>query len=111
MNINGYRCAACGKLTYPHRLICDVCGGRTFKEEALTGEARLLTHTRVYHLPAGIDRPWLDFGIVEFENGVRVSGQLEVRDRAETGMRLTATVGTVRVIEGEEIQGFIFREI
>ena len=110
MKLCAYRCEQCGKLTHPKRLVCDGCGGRAFAEEPLDGTVTLLTHTRVHNLPAGIDKPWLDFGIVEFENGVRVTGQLELKSAAQTGMKLEATVDTVRVVDGEEKQGFVFRE-
>ena len=111
MELFAYRCEKCGKLTHPKRIICDACGGRSFAEEPLSGTVTLLTHTRVHNLPAGIDKPYLDFGIVEFENGVRVTGQLELKNEAESGMKLKATVGTVRELYGEEKQGFIFKEV
>ena len=111
MELKAYRCKTCGKLTHPRRLVCDACGGRAFAEEPLTGEVTLLTHTRVHNLPEGIDKPWLDFGIVEFENGVRVTGQLSVKDVPCMGMKLRAAEGTVRVLDGEEQQGFIFTEV
>ena len=111
MKLCAYRCDQCGKLTHPKRLVCDVCGGRAFGEEPLEGTAVLLTYTRVHNLPAGIEKPYLDFGIVEFENGVRVTGQLELKNSAYAGMKLETTVGTVRVVDGEEKQGFIFREV
>ena len=110
MEMKAYRCIQCGKFTHPKRIICDACGGREFTAEPLEGKVTLLTHTRVHNLPEGIDKPYLDFGIVEFENGVRVTGQLEVKDRAETGMELVATFGTVRILHGEEKQGYVFSD-
>ncbi len=110
MELFAYRCEKCGKLTHPKRIICDVCGGRNYSSEPLEGYATLLTHTRVHNLPVGIDKPYLDFGIVEFDNGVRVTGQLEMKGEAVTGMRVLATVGTVRQLYGEDKQGFIFKE-
>ncbi len=109
MEMLAYRCTACGKLTHPKRIICDACGGREFTEEPLTGTVTLLTYTRVHNLPEGIDKPYLDFGIAEFENGVRVTGQLELSRPAEKGMKLEAAFGTVRVLHGEEKQGYIFK--
>ena len=110
MKMCAYRCEQCGKLTHPKRLVCDGCGGRAFAETPLEGEVTLLTYTRVHNLPAGIKKPYLDFGIVEFANGVRVTGQLELRTEAHIGMKLEAAVGTVRIVEGQEKQGFLFRE-
>ena len=110
MKLCAYRCKTCGKRTHPARFVCDSCGGREFVQEPLEGPVRLLTYTRVHNLPAGINKPHLDFGIVEFENGVRVSGQLELRSPAAVGMKMEASSGVVRVLQGEEITGFIFRE-
>lgn len=104
----GYRCNKCGKLHHPARLVCDTCDGREFNEEILDGEGVLLTHTRVYNLPAGIDKPQLDFGMVAMRDGVSVSGQLDVDGEIETGMKLRATEGVVRVMNGAEHTGFIF---
>ena len=95
----GYRCKKCGKLHHPAHLVCDKCGGREFAEEVLDGEGTLLTYTRVYNLPAGIDKSQLDFGIVEM---------LDVKGEVETGMKLKATEGVVRVMNGVEHRGFIF---
>lgn len=111
MEMLAYRCEKCGKVTHPKRIICDVCGSRDFQAEPLSGTVTLLTHTRVHNLPAGIDKPYLDFGIVEFENGIRVTGQLELTSPAVSGMKLEATFGTVRELYGEEKQGYIFKEI
>lgn len=110
MKMIAYRCEHCGKLFHPRRLICDGCGGRDFAEEPLDGFATLLTHTRVHNLPAGIEREYLDFGIVEFENGLRVTGQLDLEHPAVQGMKLKADFGVVREVNGEKKEGYIFKE-
>ena len=56
------------------------------------GPCRLLSWTRIYALPEGIDRPSLAFGIVEFDNGLRAAGQLMVAD-PKSGARLVAKAG------------------
>ena len=69
----------------------------------------------MYNLPEGYMQPWLNFGVVEFENGVRVTGQIGFDDGIESGMELLATVGVVRTrrilykesIDCEEY-GFVF---
>ena len=76
----------------------------------LEGTVTLLTHTRVHCLPEGINRPYLDFGLVEFENGVRAVGQLRLQSAAWIGMKLRAGVDVVRVLRGEEKYGFVFEE-
>ena len=112
-----YKCTKCGKLHHPRYVVCQNpdCDGREFTEVELGGKCKLLTWTRVYNLPEGYMMPWLNFGVVEFENGVRVTGQIGFDDGIESGMELLATVGVVRTrrilykesIDCEEY-GFVF---
>ena len=112
-----YRCTKCGKLHHPRYVVCQNpdCDGREFTQEPLGGKCKLLTWTRVYNLPEGYMQPWLHFGVVEFENGVRVTGQIGFDDGIESGMELVANVGVVRTrrilykesIDCEEY-GFVF---
>ena len=71
----------------------------------------------MFNLPEGYMCPWLNFGIVEFDNGVRATGQIGFDDGIETGMDLIATVGVVKekVIKYKETvvepqYGFIFQK-
>ncbi|MBQ6077348.1 MAG: OB-fold domain-containing protein [Clostridia bacterium] len=113
-----YRCTKCGKLHHPRYIVCQNpdCDGREFEPVELGGKAKLLTWTRVYNLPEGFTQPWLNFGIVEFENGVRATGQIGFDD-IENGMEVVATVGVVRNFEirykesvHEPEYGFIFQK-
>ncbi|KLU59496.1 hypothetical protein CEB3_c44820 [Peptococcaceae bacterium CEB3] len=106
--MQAYQCTQCGELHHPLHYVCRKCGGRDFKEVPLRGEAALLTWTKVYNLPEGYMRPSLGFCIVEFENGLRVAGQLEV-DRPIFGMKVRAVVDVVREGVGEDYYGFIFK--
>ena len=112
-----YQCTKCGKLHHPRYVVCQNpdCDGREFTAVELSGKCKLLTWTRVYNLPEGYMQPWLNFGVVEFENGVRVTGQIGFDDGIESGMELVSTIGVVRTrrilykesIDCEET-GFIF---
>ncbi|HHY94013.1 MAG TPA: DNA-binding protein [Firmicutes bacterium] len=107
--MHAYRCEKCGRLYHPARLVCRQCGGREFEPVPLEGEAILVTYTRVYNLPEGYMKPWLSFGVAEFPNGVRVSGQLGTEDLV-LGRKLKATVGLVKEggLDGGH-EGFIFQ--
>lgn len=109
MEMSAYKCLACGKLHHPAYSVCQQCGHREFEEVPLGGECKLLTYTRLFNLPEGYMKPWLDFGIVEFENGVRASGQIECKEM-KTGMKLKSTVGVVKEGVGQDYYGFIFVE-
>ncbi len=103
-----YQCIQCGELHHPLHYVCRKCGGRDFEEVPLRGEAKLLTWTKVYNLPEGYMKPSLGFGIVEFENGLRVAGQLDV-PQPKFGMKLISTVDVVREGVGQDYYGFIFK--
>ncbi len=114
--VNAVKCPSCGKLFYPAPMICSGCGERrdpsgikfpAWENISLSGECKLLAWTRVYALPEGFEMQYLLFGIVEFSNGLRASGRLNV-DMPETGMKLNATVETMDNSKGKEYDGFIF---
>lgn len=104
-----YKCEVCGEIHHPVHYVCRKCGGRQFEEVPLEGEATLLTYTRVYALPEGYMKPWQSFGIVEFPNGLRVSGQMDTDD-LKIGMTVKAAVGVVKEGTGSDYYGFIFEK-
>jgi len=114
-----YQCNKCGKLHHPRYVVCQNadCVGREFEVQPLEGACKLLTWTRAFNLPEGYEMPWLNFGIVEFPNGVRATGVIGFDDGIESGMALFATVGKVRgkVIKYKETvaepqYGFVFKK-
>ena len=105
-----YKCTACGELHHPRHFVCRKCGAREFEEVPLGGECTLLTWTRVYNLPEGYMKPYLLFGIVQFPNGLRVSGQMEAKEPV-IGMKVQATVGVVKEGIGRDYFGFIFKPV
>jgi uncharacterized protein len=105
-----YKCSVCGQLHHPKHYVCRKCGNREFEEVILDGEVALLTYTKVYNLPEGYMKPYLYFGIVKFENGLTVSGQLEVENPV-IGMKLISTVGVVKESININHYGFIFKDI
>ncbi|MFH1681507.1 MAG: DNA-binding protein [Candidatus Eisenbacteria bacterium] len=112
-NVYAFRCPKCGALYHPAPMVCRKCRNRRdpsvtvypdFEKIPLGGPCRLLTWTRIYALPEGIDRPSLAFGVVEFENGIRAVGQLMV-ENPENGARLDARPGLVRELVGRDFYG------
>ncbi len=109
--IYGYECTKCGTLHYPFRMRCRSCGELEpfqFKTVPLPRRGKLLTFTRVHNLPAEYEVATLGLGIVELENGIRVTGQLEVDD-PEIGMSVFGDIGIVRSEAYDQYWGFIFR--
>lgn len=114
--IQGYKCQSCGAVHYPAPMICSECSARRdpvtdkgWETFDLKGACELLTWTRVWNLPEGYNRKFLMFGIVQFENGLRASGQLDVED-PKTGMKLTAEVEESDERPGKPVNVFVFRQ-
>lgn len=105
-----YKCDNCGELHHPKHFVCKKCGCRDFQELPLEGEVTLLTYTKVYNLPEGYMKPFMAFGIVRFENGLTVSGQLE-SEELNIGMKLKTTVGVIKEGVGKDYYGFIFKAV
>ena len=81
LEIYAYKCKKCGQLHYPFRMVCKKCGKNDFFEfdtVPLPKKGKLLTFTTVYNLPPDFNVAKLGLGIVELENGMRITGQLKI---------------------------------
>lgn len=114
--IYAYKCNECGTSYYPVPMLCKKCNNRRdpsgivykdWEKVRLDGPCQLLTWTRVWNLPEGYDRPCMLFGMVEFPNGLRASGQLEVANPS-CGMKLIARVEESQQKPGANV--FVFFE-
>jgi uncharacterized protein len=112
-NVYAYRCPKCGALYHPAPMVCKTCRNRRdpsevvfpdFEKVAMGGPCTLLSWTRIYALPEGIDRPFVTFGVVQLDNGLRAVGQLMV-DNPRSGARLVARTGLVRELVGRDFYG------
>jgi uncharacterized protein len=113
--INAWKCDKCGAVYYPAPMICGKCNarrdpvtGKGWSTFDLEGKCTLLTWTRVWNLPEGYTKKFLQFGVVEFENGLRASGRVEVED-PKSGMKLTATVEESDERPGKPVKVFVFK--
>ena len=107
-NMIGIRCTKCGKVYYPKRSCCPNCNSENLEEIILENSLTLLTHTELWTVPKGIEQLPLFLGILEFENGTRVLGQLESK-KIEIGMKFKPVWSKIRKINGKEIYGFKFQ--
>lgn len=105
--ITAYKCKNCGHVMYPRHFRCLQCAGREFEEIEPGNTGRLVTFTDVHNLPWGIDERVRTIGVVEFDDGVKAMGRLNV-EKPKLGMRLEARWAPVRVIRGEEVYGLTF---
>ena len=98
------------QLHYPFRMVCKKCGQNDFFEfdtVPLPKKGKLLTFTTVHNLPPDFNVAKLGLGIVELENGVRITGQLKVPN-PKLGMAVTGKVEIVREAEYSKNYGMVF---
>lgn len=68
------RCAACGRLSFPPRPDCPDCWHAETAWQDLSGIGTLYSRTRIAVVPEKfIDRSPIDLGIVDLDEGVRIT--------------------------------------
>lgn len=70
-------CEGCGKIFFPPRQVCSGCGKETFRADRLPETGTVATFTVIHVAPDRFaeETPYA-VGIVELDNGVRVTGQI-----------------------------------
>ena len=104
----GIICRNCGKGMYTKHAVCPNCRGRQFEEFELGDQGVLLTFTKLYAVPEGVEQIPLTLGIVEFPGGMKVTGQI-VADEVKIGDKLRPIWGALRKVQGKEVYGFKFQ--
>ena len=110
LEIYAYKCKKCGQLHYPYRMVCKKCGKNDvfeFDTVPLPKKGKLLTFTTVYNLPPDFNVARLGLGIVELENGMRITGQLKITN-PKLGMAVAGKVEIVREAEYSKNYGMVF---
>lgn len=102
-------CAACGRTTYPRHACCPSCGKTDFEAGGFEGPATLLTFTRVHMLSLAYTDLYITLGIVQFPDGTRALGRLDV-DEPEIGMKLKARTAIVHSDGLINIEGLRFSQ-
>ncbi len=70
-------CDGCGKIFFPPRLVCSQCGSQSFTATRLTDTGTVVTFTIIHVGPDRfVEETPYAVGIVELDNGVRVTGQI-----------------------------------
>jgi len=107
VEMTGVQCSNCGKVLYPKRGRCPICKSERMEDVKMGESATLLTYTELWAVPKGIDQMPLMLGIVEFDNGARVLGQLAARD-VKIGDKFRPIWAMIRKINEKEVYGFKF---
>ncbi len=110
MTVEAAKCTNCGKVSYPMHFYCPACRGTKFEPVPVEGEGKLLTWTRVYALPLDYAQLYVTLGIVELDMGVRATGRLDIAE-PKTGVRVRASIGKVREINGKDVTGLVFTAV
>lgn len=110
LNIYAYKCRKCGTLHYPYKTICKKCGENDhfeFDIVPLPKKGKLMTYTVLYNPPSDYEVKTLALGIVELEDGNRITGQLNI-EAPKIGMKVEGKIEVVRKDEYKKILGMVF---
>jgi uncharacterized OB-fold protein len=110
MEIVAYTCRKCGQLHYPYRMVCRKCGQNEHNEfdpVPLPKKGKLVTFTFLHNPPADYMVVKLPLGIVELENGLRITGQLKIPD-PKLGMAVRGEVEVVHEGAYSKNYGMVF---
>lgn len=71
------RCAACGALSFPPRLVCRACGGREAETVRLSDQGEILAFSVVRAAPEGFGEevPYA-LGLVRLDDGAQMTAQI-----------------------------------
>lgn len=108
-NITAYKCKSCGLIMYPYHNRCLNCKNREFEKIEPSEEGKLVTFTVIEQLPWGMDERGRILGVVEFDNGVKALGLVDVEE-PKLGMKVKRGWGNVREIGGVKVKGLIFEK-
>lgn len=103
-----YRCEKCGKKMYLKHAVCPICKGRNFQQTHLEEVGEVLTYTRLFATPEGIEEMPLVLGILRFGDGVTLTGQIVGQD-VNMGDKVRPVWGKIRRIQGKDLFGFRFQ--
>ncbi len=71
------KCTQCSKISFPPRLVCSGCRGRSFEKTTLAQTGTVQTFTVIHVAPSGFeDEVPYAVGVVKLEDGVKITGQI-----------------------------------
>ena len=105
-----YKCENCGQKTCIKYSVCPNCRKRDISNFEIDGPGTVITYTKLYAVPKGIDEMPLILGIIKFNGGIQVTGQL-VNEEVKVGDKVRAVWGKLRTSQGKDIYGFKFELI
>jgi hypothetical protein len=71
------KCTKCGFIAFPNRLVCPVCGNRSFEEYKLADTGTVVSFTNIEVGPTEFaDQVPYIVGIIELDDGVKITAQI-----------------------------------
>lgn len=102
--LEAVKCASCGHIEYPPRLVCSKCRSREFEPTVLPRDGKVETFTVIHVAPPGFHgQTPLVLSLVELENGTRLMVQLtDVEDPATVEIGMPVRLEFRRITEDGE---------
>lgn len=105
-------CRECGSRAFGAGRYCHACGSDAIEREPVSRRGTLYAFTRIHVAPPGFTAPYV-VGYVDFPEGLRVFGQLEVEPVPPAiGAPVEVVSGPIRLdADGEPVEGYRFRPV
>ena len=103
------KCSSCGKVYFPQRTFCLECCCSKLETVVISNTGVLYTYT-IVNMPSAHYSPPYAIGWVEFSEGVRVFGQIDINEdiQLHIGMKMNVIVGPLWEEEDREIIAYKF---
>lgn len=108
--LQGHKCNSCGMKMFPKRSVCPQCRRKEFSEFNIEGPGTVITFTKLYAVPKGVDEMPLILGIIEFNEGIKITGQL-IDKEVRIGDKVKPVWGKLRTSRGKDVYGFKFEPL
>lgn len=104
------KCQNCGYLQHKTHLRCLKCKYETFSLIEASNTCKLLSYTILKAPPAEFrNKDSYALGVVEFDNGVRVLGQITTQENLTIGMVMKPIYKKIcEDLDGKEIYTYVF---
>jgi scaffold protein (connect acetoacetyl-CoA thiolase and HMG-CoA synthase) len=96
--LTALKCKKCNKVYIPPKYLCTECSGGELEEVKISGQGKVYTFTTIRVPPTAYkDSPPYDLGIIELENGLRLTARMTNGEGKE--MKIGSTVSFVQMDE------------
>lgn len=104
------KCKCCGKIDFPAKSFCTSCISEDVEVIRLKGKGILHTYT-VTQVPTGHYLPPHAIGLIDLEEGVRITAQLAKQPEYHIGAKMEVSPVILYQEDGVDVQGYEFSEI